>query len=48
MINLRTMRWDGNAARMGEIRNAYIILDGKPGKKKQFERPGVETVYLYE
>jgi hypothetical protein len=34
ILSLRTKRWAGNAAFMGEIRNAYIILDGKPGKKK--------------
>jgi hypothetical protein len=34
MLSLRTKRWAGNAAFMWEIRNAYILLDGKPGKKK--------------
>jgi hypothetical protein len=32
MIKSRRMRWAGNAARMGEKRNAYRILVGKPEK----------------
>jgi hypothetical protein len=30
MIKPRRMRWAGHAARMGEKRNAYRILLGKP------------------
>jgi hypothetical protein len=30
MIKSRRMRWAGHAARMGEKRNAYRILVGKP------------------
>jgi hypothetical protein len=30
MIKLRRMRWAGHVARMGEKRNAYRILVGKP------------------
>jgi hypothetical protein len=35
MIKLRGMRWAGNVARMGEKRNAYRILMGKPEGKRQ-------------
>jgi hypothetical protein len=35
MIKSRRMRWAGHVARMGEKRNAYRILVGKPvGKTK--------------
>jgi hypothetical protein len=30
MIKSRKMRWEGHVARMGEKRNAYRILLGKP------------------
>jgi hypothetical protein len=30
MIKSRRMRWEGHIARMGEKRNAYRILVGKP------------------
>jgi hypothetical protein len=30
MIRTRGMRWAGHIARMGEMRNAYNILVGKP------------------
>jgi hypothetical protein len=33
MIKLRRMRWTGNLARMGEKRNVYRILVGKPEGK---------------
>jgi hypothetical protein len=32
--NLRRMRWAGHVARMGEKRNAYRILVGKPEGKE--------------
>jgi hypothetical protein len=34
VIKSRRMRWAGHAARMGEKRNAYSILVGKPGWKE--------------
>jgi hypothetical protein len=34
MIKSRKMRWAGNVARIGETRNAYRILVGKPEKKE--------------
>jgi len=33
------MRWAERVARMGEIRNAYKILVGKPEDKRPFGRP---------
>jgi hypothetical protein len=35
----RTMRWAGHVARMGETRNAYRILVGKPEGKRPLRRP---------
>jgi hypothetical protein len=40
MINSRRIKWVSHVARMGEIRNAYKILVGKPEGKRPFERPG--------
>jgi hypothetical protein len=39
MIKSRRMRWVGHAARMGENRNAYRILVGKPEGKRPLGRP---------
>jgi hypothetical protein len=39
MIKPRRMRWAGNVSRMGERRNAYGILVGKPGRKRLLEVP---------
>jgi hypothetical protein len=33
------MRWVGHAAWMGEKRNAYRLLVGKPEGKRPLERP---------
>jgi hypothetical protein len=38
MIKSRRMRWAGFVARMGETRNAYRILVGKPEGKRQLGR----------
>jgi hypothetical protein len=38
MVKSRRMRWTGNVARMGETRNAYRILVGKPGGKRPLGR----------
>jgi hypothetical protein len=35
----RRMRWEEHAARMGEKRNAYEILVGKPEGKRPLGRP---------
>jgi hypothetical protein len=39
MIKSRRMRWEGHVARMGEKRNAYRILVGKPEGKRPLGRP---------
>jgi hypothetical protein len=38
MIKSRRMRWAGHVARMGEKRNAYRILVGKPEGKRPLGR----------
>jgi hypothetical protein len=38
-IKSRRMRWAGHVARMGEGRNVYRVLVGKPEGKRPFERP---------
>jgi hypothetical protein len=39
MIKSRRMRWAGYVARMGDKRNAYRILVGKPEGKRPLRRP---------
>jgi hypothetical protein len=39
MIKSRRMRWARHVARMGETRNAYRILVGKPEGKRPLARP---------
>jgi hypothetical protein len=39
MIKPRRMRWAGHVARMGETRNAYRMLVGKPKRKRPLGRP---------
>jgi hypothetical protein len=39
MIKPRRMRWAGHVARMGEKRNAYRVLVGKPGGSRPLGRP---------
>jgi hypothetical protein len=39
MMKSRRMRWTGHVARMGETRNAYRILVGKPEGKRPLGRP---------
>jgi hypothetical protein len=38
-IESRRMRWAGHVARMGEERNVYEVLMGKPQGKRPLERP---------
>jgi hypothetical protein len=40
IIKSRRMRWAGHVARMGEKRNAYRILVGKPEGNRPLGRPG--------
>jgi hypothetical protein len=39
VIKSRRMRWVGHVARMGEKRNAYRLLVGKPEGKRSLGRP---------
>jgi hypothetical protein len=39
MITSRRIRWAGRVARMGEKRNAYRLLVGKPEGKRPLGRP---------
>jgi hypothetical protein len=39
MTKSKRMRWAGHVAQMGEKRNAYRILVGKPEGKRPVERP---------
>jgi hypothetical protein len=39
MIKSRRMTWAGHVARMGEKRNTYRILVGKPEGKRTLGRP---------
>jgi hypothetical protein len=39
MMKSRRMRWAGHVAQMGEKRNAYRILVGKPEGKRPLGRP---------
>jgi hypothetical protein len=39
MILSRRMRWAGHVLCMGEMRNAYTILVGKPRRKRPLGRP---------
>jgi hypothetical protein len=38
-IKLRRMRWAGHVAHMGEGRDVYRVLVGKPEGKRPLERP---------
>jgi hypothetical protein len=39
VIKARRMRWAGHVARMGEVRDAYNILVGRPEGRRPLERP---------
>jgi hypothetical protein len=39
IMKLRRMRWAGHVARMGEKRNLYRLLVGKPEGKRPLGRP---------
>jgi hypothetical protein len=50
MIKSRRRRWAGDVARMGETRNAYRILVGKPERKRPLGRPRhrwVDNIKMY-
>jgi len=39
VIKSRRMRWAGNLARMGEVRDVYRVLVGRPERKRPPGRP---------
>jgi hypothetical protein len=39
MIKSRRMRWVRHVAHMGEIRNVYKVLVGKPERNRPLRRP---------
>jgi hypothetical protein len=39
IIEARRLRWEGDVVRMGEKRNAYRLLVGKPEGRRPLERP---------
>ena len=39
VIKSRRMRWAGHVARMGDGRDVYRVLAGKPEGKRSFGRP---------
>jgi hypothetical protein len=41
-IKSRRMRWAGHVARMGEERNVYRVLMGKPEGKRPLKNQGVD------
>jgi len=42
------MKWVGYVARMGEMRNAYRVLVGKPERKNHAEDLGVDGRMMLE
>jgi hypothetical protein len=48
IIKSRRMRWEGHVARMGEKRNVYRLLVGKPGGKRPLGRPRRRWIYNIE
>jgi hypothetical protein len=50
MIKSKSIRWAGHVARMGEKRNAYRILEGKPEGWRPLGRPRrrwVDNIKMY-
>jgi hypothetical protein len=45
MIKSRRMRWAGHVTRMGEMRNAYKLLVGKPEGERPLGRPRRRWLY---
>jgi hypothetical protein len=48
MIKSRRMRWAGHVASMGEMRNVYKILVGKPEGKSHSEELSVDRKITLE
>jgi hypothetical protein len=50
IIKSRRMKWEGHVARIGEKRNAYRLLVGKPEGRRPRERPRrrwVDIIRMY-
>jgi hypothetical protein len=45
LIKSRKMRWAGHVALMGEKRNVYMLLVGKPEGKRPLGRPRRRWIY---
>jgi hypothetical protein len=45
MIKSKRIKWAGHVALMGEKRNGYRVLVGKPGRKRPLGRPRREWEY---
>jgi hypothetical protein len=41
VIKSRRTKWEGHVARMGAMRGIFMILVGKPERKRPLEDPGV-------
>jgi hypothetical protein len=39
VIKSRKLRWEGYIARVGEMKSAFTILDGRPEGRRRFGRP---------
>jgi hypothetical protein len=48
IMKSREMRWAGQVARIGELRNAYNILIVKPERKRHSEELGVHRKIILE
>jgi len=42
VIQSRRVRWEGHVAHMGERRDVYTVLVGKPEEKSSLGEPGVD------
>jgi hypothetical protein len=45
IIKSRRMRWTGHVAQMGEKRNAYRLVAGKPEGKRPLGRPRLRCIH---
>jgi hypothetical protein len=48
VVKPKRMKWVGYVARMGEMRNAYRVLVGKPERKNHAEDLGVDGRMMLE
>jgi hypothetical protein len=46
VIKSRRMRWEGHVARMGEMKNEYNILVGKPEGKRPRRRRSEDNIKM--